>query len=59
MDMISDKQRKFKEKWRTLIDQYARNGYNNTAYVIKRLVQRDLLGGKSLAKSRHQDVDTS
>lgn len=34
-------------------------GYNGIAYEIKRLAQRDLLGGKSLAKSMHQDVDTS
>ena len=59
MDMTSNKQRKFKEKWHTLIDQNVRNGYNNTAYVIKRIVQRNLLEGTSLTNPRHQDVDTS
>ena len=34
-------------------------GYNGIAYEIKRLGQRGLLVGKSLAKSRHQDVGTS
>ena len=33
--------------------------YNGIAYEIKRLAQRALLAGKSLAKSRHRDVDTS
>ena len=59
MDMTSNKQRKFEEKWHTLIDQNVRNGYNNTAYVIKRIVQRNLLVGTSLTNPRHQDVDTS
>ena len=33
--------------------------YNGIAYEIKRLAQRVLLVGKPLAKSMHQDVDTS
>ena len=55
MDMTSNKLR----KWRTLIDHALDLVYNGIAYEIKRLAQRDLLVGKSLAKSMHQDVDTS
>ena len=47
------------EKWHTLIDLAPDMGYNGIAYEVKRLAQRDLLAGKSLTKSRHQDVDTS
>ena len=47
------------KKWRTLIDLTSKWSYNGIAYVVKRLAQRDLLAGKSLAKPTHQDVDTS
>lgn len=47
------------KKWRTFIDHVPDMVYNGIAYEFKRLAQRDLLAGKSLAKSRHQDVDTS
>ena len=33
--------------------------YTGIAYSVKRLAQRDLLGGMTLAKPMHQDVDTS
>ena len=55
MDMTSNKLR----KWRTLIDHAIDLVYNGIAYEIKRLAQRGLLVGRSLAKSMHQDVDTS
>ena len=47
------------KKWRTFIYPELNMGYNGIAYEIKRFAQRDLLVGKSLAKSRHQDVGTS
>ena len=47
------------EKWRTLIDHASEMGYNGIAYSVKRLAQRDLLGGMTLAKPMHQDADTS
>ena len=47
------------ENWRTFIDLASNMAYNGIAYEIKRLDQRVLLVGKTLAKSMHQDVDTS
>lgn len=47
------------KNWRTFIDPELNMGYNDIAYEIKKLGQRGLLVGKSLAKSRHQDVGTS
>lgn len=47
------------KNWRTFIDPELNMGYNGIAYEIKRLDQRVLLVGKTLAKSMHQDVDTS
>ena len=47
------------KKWRTFIDLASNMAYNGIAYEIKRFAQRNLLVGKSLAKSMHQDVDTS
>ena len=47
------------KNWRTFIDPELNMGYNGIAYEIKRLAQRVLLVGKNLAKSMHQDVDTS
>ena len=47
------------KNWRTFIDPELKMGYNGIAYEIKRLAQRVLLVGKTLAKSMHQDVDTS
>ena len=47
------------KKWHTFIDLVPDMVYNGIAYEVKRLAQRTLLAGKSLAKSRHQDVDTS
>ena len=47
------------ENWRTFIDLASNMAYNGIAYEIKRLAQRVLLVGKNLAKSMHQDVDTS
>ena len=47
------------KNWRTFIDLASNMDCNGIAYEIKRLAQRDLLSGKSLAKSMHQDVDTS
>ena len=47
------------KNWRTFIDLELNMGYNGIAYEIKRLAQGGLLVGKSLAKSMHQDVDTS
>lgn len=58
MDITSNKVIN-EEKWRTLIDYASNLVYNGIAYEIKRLAQRGLLVGRSLAKSRHQDVDTS
>ena len=49
----------FLKKWRTLIDHTSNTGYNGIAYSVKRLARRDLLGGMTLAKPMHQDVDTS
>ena len=47
------------KKWRTFIDLVPDMVYNGIAYEVKRLAQRDLLAGKSLAKSRDQDVGTA
>ena len=47
------------KNWRTFIDPELNMGYNGIAYEIKRFAQRNLLGGKSLEKSMHQDADTS
>ena len=47
------------KNWRTFIDLASYMAYNGIAYEIKRLDQRVLLVGKTLAKSMHQDVDTS
>ena len=47
------------ENWRTLIDHASEMDYTGIAYSVKRLAQRDLLGGMTLAKPMHQDVDTS
>lgn len=46
------------EKWRTLKDYASEIGYNGIAYSVMRLCQSGLLVGKTLAKSRHQDVGT-
>ena len=54
-DMKSNKD----ENWRTFIDLASNMAYNGIAYEIKRFAQRNLLVGKSLAKSMHQDADTS
>ena len=50
---------KKQKNWRTFIDLASNMVYNGVAYKIKWLVQRNLLVGKSLSKSMHQDVDTS
>ena len=47
------------KKWRTFIDLASDMVYNGIAYEVKRLVQRDLLAGMTLAKPMHQGVDTS
>ena len=47
------------KNWRTFIDPELNMGYNGIAYEIKRLAQRGLLAGKSLAEPKHQDVNTS
>ena len=47
------------KNWRTFIDPELNMGYNGIAYEVKRLVQRDLLGGMTLTKPMHQDAGTS
>lgn len=47
------------EKRVRLVDLAADMVYNGIAYEVKRIAQRDPLGGKSLAESRHQGADTS
>ena len=47
------------KKWHTFIDLVPDMVYNGIAYEFKRLAQRDLLAGMTLAKPTHQDVGTS
>ena len=46
------------KKWHIFIDLVPDMVYNGIAYEVKRLAQRDLLVGMTLAKSTHQNVDT-
>ncbi len=49
----------FEKKDAVILDLAPDMVYNGIAYEIKRLAQRNLLVGKSLAEPMRQDADTS